>query len=80
MRQDKRRIEFIRARDTGRTADWLKGEKTLFAFHGLEANFYILKTKKIPAGSMTLGDWLGCYLVSTRVGHFCLIRGQEASQ
>ena len=33
------------------------------AFPELVANFYILKTKKITAGSMALGDWLGCYRV-----------------
>ena len=32
------------------------------------ANFYGLKTKKIPAGRVALGEWLGCYRVSTRVG------------
>ena len=25
------------------------------------ADFYSLKTKKIPPGRMALGDWLGCY-------------------
>ena len=35
------------------------------AFCGLVANFYSLK-KKIPAGRVALGDWLGCY----RVGIF----------
>ena len=30
---------------------------------GLIANFYSLKTKKIPAGSVALGDWSGCYRV-----------------
>ena len=28
-------------------------------FHGLGANFGSLKTKKIPAGGVALGDWLG---------------------
>ena len=32
---------------------------------GLVANFYSLKTKKIPAGRMALGDWSGCYKVVT---------------
>ena len=32
---------------------------------GLVANFYSLKTKKIPAGRMALGDWSGCYVVDT---------------
>ena len=39
----------------------------------LVANFYNLKTKKIPAGRVALGDWLGCW-----GGHFCLIWDQEA--
>ncbi|CAI9156044.1 unnamed protein product, partial [Rangifer tarandus platyrhynchus] len=25
------------------------------------ANFYSLKTEKIPTGTVALGDWLGCY-------------------
>ena len=28
-------------------------------FHGLGANFDSLKTKKIPAGRVASGDWLG---------------------
>ena len=28
------------------------------SFHGLIVNFYSLKTKKIPAGRLVLGDWL----------------------
>ena len=32
------------------------------------ANFYSLKTKKIPAGRVALGQWLGLYRVGTRVG------------
>ena len=32
---------------------------------GLVANFYSLKTKKIPAGRMALGNWSGCYKVTT---------------
>ena len=39
-------------------------------FCGLVANFYSLKTKKIPARRLPLGDWLGCYSLSTRVGIF----------
>ena len=27
------------------------------------ANFYSLKTQKIPAGRVAVGDWLGCYRV-----------------
>ena len=38
------------------------------SFHGLIANFYSLKTKKIPAGQLVLGDWLGCNKVFTGVG------------
>ena len=40
------------------------------AFHGLEANFYILKTKKMPAGRLALGDWLGHYRMTTGVSIF----------
>ena len=39
-------------------------------FCGLAANFHNLKTKKIPAGRLTLVDWLGCFRVSTGVGIF----------
>ena len=38
--------------------------------HEFIANFYSLKKKKIPAGRMTLGDWLGCYRESTVVNRF----------
>ena len=38
------------------------------SFCGLIANFYSLKTKKIPAGRLALGDWLGCYSVLAEVG------------
>ena len=38
------------------------------SFHGLVSmNFYSLKTKKIPAGRLGLGDRLGCYRVFTGV-------------
>ena len=30
-------------------------------FHGLVANFYSLKTKKVPAERLALADCLGCY-------------------
>ena len=39
-------------------------------FWELIANFYSLKTKKIPVGRLVLGDWLECYKVSTVVGIF----------
>ena len=43
-------------------------------------NFYSFKTEKIPAGKLVLGDWLGRYRVTTRVGFFffCLTWGQKA--
>ena len=47
-----------------------QGKLMLFV---LVADFYNLKTKKIPAGRVALGDWLRCW-----GGHFCLIWGQEA--
>ena len=34
------------------------------------ANFCSLKTKKIPPGSVALGDWLGGYSMFTGVGTF----------
>ena len=39
-------------------------------FHGLGANFDSLKAKNIHAGNTALGDCLGRYRVSTRVGIF----------
>ena len=36
----------------------------------LIVNFYSLKTKKIPASSLALGDWLGHSRVFTGVGVF----------
>ena len=32
-----------------------------------EANFYSLKTEKIPTGRVALGDWLGHYRVGNKV-------------
>ena len=40
------------------------------SFPGLAANFYNLKTKKIPDGRLGLGEWLGCYRVTTGMGIF----------
>jgi len=40
------------------------------SFSGLVANFNSLGTKKIPAGKLALGDWVGCYTVTTEVGIF----------
>ena len=37
-------------------------------FCRLAANFYSLKTEKIPTGMVALGDWLACYKVDDRVG------------
>ena len=37
-------------------------------FRRLAANFYILKTEKIPTGRVVLGDWLRCSGVGNRVG------------
>ena len=55
MRQNERRGDFIRVGDAQ-----LKGEPLC----ELVANFYSLKTKKIPTGRVALGNWLGCYRVS----------------
>ena len=41
-----------------------------YSFHGLIVNFYSLKTKKIPAGRLVLGDWLGRHRLFTGVGIF----------
>ena len=68
MRQNKRRIEFIRVGDAVRTAGSLKGESTLL---GVGADFfYSCKTKKTPARRIALGDGLGGYTVGHRVGIF----------
>ena len=40
------------------------------SFHGLIAKLYTFKTKKIPAGRLMLGDWLGHHRVFTGVGIF----------
>ena len=45
-----------------------QGESTIFL--GLVTNFYNLKTKKIPAGRLAVGDWLRCHRVTTGVGIF----------
>ena len=39
-------------------------------FHGFVDNFYSLKTKKIVAGRVALGDRLAHYRISTGVGIF----------
>ena len=41
---------------------------TVDSFRGLVVNFYSLKTKKIPARRLMLGDWFGFYRVFTVVG------------
>ena len=41
----------------------------------LVANCYSLKPEKITTGRVTLGDWLGCYRVSNRVGIIPNMRG-----
>ena len=60
MRKNERRIEFVRAENTVRTQ---AGSRRAEPSCGLIANFYSLKTKKIPTGSVALGDWSGCYRV-----------------
>ena len=42
----------------------------LDCFREIIANFYSLKTKKIPPGSVALGDLLGGYSMFTGVGIF----------
>ena len=46
------------ANATGQILDRLRERAE--AFPGLEVNLYSFKTKKIPAGRVALGDWLGC--------------------
>ena len=45
-----------------------QGESTVVT--ELIAKFYSLETKKIPAGRLARGDWLGCHRVFTGVGIF----------
>lgn len=52
MRQNERRMEFIRVGDT---AGWLKRGWTPFV-----ASFYSLQKKKTSVGRVALDDWLGC--------------------
>ena len=66
MRQNERRIRFIRLGDKIRTAGLLKGEPK--GFCRLVASFYNLKTEKVPTGMVALSDWLGCYRIGNRVG------------
>ena len=39
-------------------------------FPGLRVNVCSFKTKKIPAGRLMLGDWMGHHRVFTEVGFF----------
>ena len=53
MRQNERRIMFIRLRDNVRTAGQLQRAKP---FHRLAINIYSLKTEKISIGMLAFGD------------------------
>ena len=64
MRQNERRIKFIRVGGAVRTVGWLKGE--LNALTGLQL-FFTASKQKIPTWRVALGDWLGCYRVDSRV-------------
>ena len=68
------RKDWVKSKDnvgTMSTAGWHPDRPgRVDAFCGLAATFYRLKTKKILAGRVALGDWLGCYRVSTKVGIF----------
>ena len=66
MRQNERRIRFFRLGDKIITASLLKGESK--GFRRLVANFYNLKTEKVPTGMVALGELLGCYRIGNRVG------------
>ena len=54
MRQNERRMVFIRVGDAVRTVGQLKGQLTAFA--GLQPIF-IGSRQKIPTGMVALGDW-----------------------
>ena len=64
MRQNERRMAFIRVGDAVRTVGQLRGE--LNAFAGLQPIF-VASRQKILTGMVALGDWLGCYRVDSRV-------------
>ena len=51
---------------SGLTSDRSESRQFLWVI----ANFCSLKMKKIPAGRLVLGDWLGVYRVLTEVGIF----------
>ena len=74
MRQNERRMAFIRVGDAVRTVGQLKGQ--LNAFAGLQPIF-IASRQKILTGMVALGDWLGCYRVDSRMGILHKIWGQE---
>ena len=57
MGQNERRIKFNRL---GKPNSGLVQGRAK-PFRRLVANFYSLKTEKIPTGMVALGDWLGCY-------------------
>ena len=64
MRQNERRMAFIRVGDAVRTVGQLRGE--LNAFAGLQPIF-VASRQKILTGMVALGDWLGCSRVDSRV-------------
>ena len=64
MGQNERRIKFNRV---GKPNSGLVQGRAK-PFRRLVANFYSLKTEKIPTGMVALDDWLGCYKVYSRVG------------
>ena len=74
VRQNERRIKFIRVRNSVRTVGQYKGEPN--PFKQLVANFYSIKTEKISTEMVALGDWLGCYGVCNMLGIF-LSMGSE---
>ena len=61
MRENERRVKFIRGGDAVRTGGWLKEEPNPLS--RLAFNLYSLKIEKIPTGMLVLDDWLGCYRV-----------------
>ena len=65
--------ELIKNKEQRLSGHWEHSELTtpdrperVDSFRGLIANFYSLKTKKIPAGRLALGDWLGRYSIGSQ--------------
>ena len=63
--------EFIQNKDQKKWAPWAPDRLgKIDCFCEFIASFYSLRTKKISAGRLVLGDWLGCSRVFTGMGIF----------